>query len=251
LIVDGVLSEGTRVTAPLATLGGRVMSRFANQPVAGASVTLDSTDEMTVTNADGRFRLERLLPGPYTLRAVDSLTIPTVRFDSERRMLTDSSRMQTITLTGTKHVNAAVATDAPTEVIIPHRVLRPDCRFDGERDRRFIVIGSVENSDRQRLSNVPLALTWADTTRERAVDEVGPFETYTTMSTRMDVVTDSVGSFVACGIPAERLIVARAVQAPESVAVGTARVSARPDDVSREMGNPELRGLRLVVRPPD
>jgi hypothetical protein len=28
-------------------------------------------------------------------------------------------------------------------------------------------------------------------------------------------------------------------------------LSARPDDVSREMGNPDLRGLRLVLRPPN
>ena len=251
LITDGVLSEGTRVTAPLAALGGQVLTRTSREPVTEASVTLDSTDETTVTDAEGRFSLTRLLPGPYTLRAIDSTLIATVRFDSERRMLTDTVRKQMVKWIGTTDVEARRDGSIPITVTIPRRARRPSCRFDGEMDPRYIVIGSLENAAKQRIPDTRLALTWADTTRQWRVDRFGQVQTYTTTMTSMEVVTDAEGGFVACGIPNSRVIAARAEMATGPAATGTARVSARPDDVSREMGNNDLRGLRLVVSPPD
>ena len=228
-----------------------MLTRASREAVNEVSVTLDSTDEATVTDVEGRFSLRRLLPGPYTLRAVDSTLIPTVRFDSERRMLPDTVHQQMVKWIGTVDVEARLDSTVPIIATIPQRTRRPTCRFDGEKEPRFIIIGSLEDTAKQRIPNTRLVLSWADTTNQWRVDRFGQVQTYATTTTSIEVATDDDGAFVACGIPNSRAIAGRAEMTIGPPATGTARVSARPDDVSRRMGNEILRGLRLVVAPPE
>lgn len=57
------------VTAP-ATITGMVLNEATSELIEGARVVLVDTDFRTVTNAAGRFSLEDLPPGSYTIRAV-------------------------------------------------------------------------------------------------------------------------------------------------------------------------------------
>jgi hypothetical protein len=91
LIADGVLSDGTSWTAPLATLRGRVLDIVTDHPAPSAIVTLDSTDQRIATDSAGRFVFEQLLPGPYVLRVRDSVTVHPVRVDDEGNVVPDSS----------------------------------------------------------------------------------------------------------------------------------------------------------------
>jgi hypothetical protein len=126
----------------------------------------------------------------------------------------------------------------------------PTCRFEGTSGRLHTVVGLVANSARQPVPHTRLELTWADTTKQWKLDGLLSLPNHTSTGTSMEVVTDSKGEFVACGIPHSRLIVARLVTLDGEV-TGTARVSARPDDVSRRLRNNELREMRLIVQRPD
>ncbi|MYA34400.1 MAG: carboxypeptidase regulatory-like domain-containing protein [Gemmatimonadales bacterium] len=58
-----------RVTSP-ATITGMVLNEATSALIEGARIVLVDTDFRTVTNAAGRFSLEDLPPGSYTIRAV-------------------------------------------------------------------------------------------------------------------------------------------------------------------------------------
>jgi len=91
--------EGT-YRAPLGAL--RVVAQSEErQPMAGVQLRLDGTDYRTTTDSAGGARMERLLPGPYSLVVLDprlapiDLVLPTgVRFDAHR----DSLHVATFTV---------------------------------------------------------------------------------------------------------------------------------------------------------
>ena len=132
----------------------------------------------------------------------------------------------------------------------PFSAPSPSCRFEGTSGRLYTVVGLVATTARQPVPHARLELTWADTTKQLEMDGQLSLPNHTSTGIRMEVVTDSRGEFVACGIPHSRLIVAR-VLTPNGEATGTTRVSDRPDDVSRRLRNNGLREMRLIVQRPD
>jgi hypothetical protein len=75
---------------------GAVYDSVRLRPLAGARIRLDSSDVVTMTDADGRFRMEGIAPGPHQLRVehpfVDTLGVslrsPTANFAaSETRVV--------------------------------------------------------------------------------------------------------------------------------------------------------------------
>ena len=91
--------EGT-YRAPLGALSVVAQSE-ERAPMAGVQLRLDGTDYRATTDSAGGARMERLLPGPYSLVVVDprlapiDLVLPTgVRFDAHR----DSLHVATFTL---------------------------------------------------------------------------------------------------------------------------------------------------------
>ena len=61
---------------PLASIAGRVVNARTGDPVAEARVVLDSADHVTISDLDGRFTFDGLLPGPYVVRVTDSIAVP-------------------------------------------------------------------------------------------------------------------------------------------------------------------------------
>ena len=55
-------------TAPTATLTGLVRDRATQEPLIGASVSLENTTLGTAADVEGRFRLTSIPPGNYNVR---------------------------------------------------------------------------------------------------------------------------------------------------------------------------------------
>jgi len=73
LAVAAAGGEALKLTVPVtspATITGMVLNEATSELIEGARVVLVDTDFRTVTNAAGRFSLEDLPPGSYTIRAV-------------------------------------------------------------------------------------------------------------------------------------------------------------------------------------
>jgi hypothetical protein len=57
----------------LGQIRGRVIERGTGRPLANVRITLDGTSDQVVTDTTGSFTIDELLPGPYTLRAADTV----------------------------------------------------------------------------------------------------------------------------------------------------------------------------------
>lgn len=223
LIADGVLSDGTSWTAPLATLRGRVSNIVTNQPVPGAIVTLDSTDQLVETDSSGRFFFDQLLPGPYVLRVRDSVPIHPVRVDSDGNLVPDSSAlMQWVTRTATTDLDVQLRFTPFVETALPWREPVGGCGKQFH-ERRFVVVGSVLNASNRPVPDVPVRLIWADTSRRVVLE------------TTVDARADEGGGFIVCGIPSDRTLGSRVVGPNGAVHTGTARITRLDPDGARKL----------------
>ena len=59
--------------AKLGQIRGRVIERGTKRPLAHVRVMLDGTSDVTVTDSAGSFVFDEMLPGPYALRAADTV----------------------------------------------------------------------------------------------------------------------------------------------------------------------------------
>lgn len=189
-ITGGRLTDGTILTVPLATLGGRVLNARTDEPVSGARVTIDSTDQATLTDASGQFSFEDVLPGPWVLRVRDSVAITTGKVDSTERIVADGSVQQVVTRIATMPIEGRIASVTPIDVRLPWRSSVGGCGSVPETDLRFFVMGVVLGPGRTPVRGARVRLTWADTTRGSTVETI------------VDAVADSGGGFFMCGIPA-------------------------------------------------
>ena len=99
-----------------------MLNERTDDPARAARVTIDSTDQVTLTDGRGQFSFEQVLPGPYTLRVRDSITIHPVRVDSARNIVPDTSAvMQVVTRIATVEVEARLGVVAPVDVRLPWR----------------------------------------------------------------------------------------------------------------------------------
>ena len=60
---------------------GTVVSE-QSEPMAGANIIIENTSRGVITDSEGKFLIDSLLPGTYTLTAVSytHLTLPTTRY---------------------------------------------------------------------------------------------------------------------------------------------------------------------------
>lgn len=235
LIIGGHLTDGTVLTAPLATLGGRVLQVRTGEPSPGARVTLDSTDQAAVADRDGQFSFEEVLPGPYILRARDSVLIHGATVDSTGRIVPDTAVQQVVRRTATIAVEARIGQVTPIDLRMPWRDVVGGCTAGSGPELRFFVLGVVVTPDSQPIPNARVALRWADTVRGSTVE------------TEMEGVADEGGGFLLCGLPAEVPLATHVVTATAVDFRGTTRVNRVDYDAQ---GRPRRGGIitmRIVV----
>jgi hypothetical protein len=218
MIASGRLADGTVLTSVLASLGGRVLNGRTGEGVPAATVTIDSTDQKTTTDAQGQFSFETLLPGPYVVRVRDSLPVFGMRVDSLRNIVPDSSiTQQLVTRTATLQVEAKLGEVAPRDLRLDWRAPISGCGQNLNVERRYTVIGSVITTERLGVPGARIRLSWADTTRTGTVE------------TTVDATTDLTGTFVACGIPTDRRLGTRVSLSSGAQHLGTTLVQ-RPNN---------------------
>jgi hypothetical protein len=235
LITGGRLTDGTILTTPLATLGGRVLQVRTGEPSAYARVTLDSTDQVAITDRDGQFSFEGVLPGPYILRARDSVLIHSATMDSAGQIVRDTLVQQIVRRTATMSVEARIGHVTPIDLRMPWRDLVGGCTTTSGPELRFVVLGVVVAPDSEPIPNARVALRWAQAARGSLVE------------TEMESMTDEGGGFLLCGLPAEVDLATRVVSATGVDFRGTTRVNRveRGQGSSRRGGS--LRTMRIVV----
>ncbi len=238
LIADGRLSDGTHFAAPLATLGGRVLNERTDEPVRLATVTVDSTDMASLSDGRGQFSFEQVLPGPYTLRVRDSITIHPVRVDSAQNIVPDTSAvMQVVTRVATVEVEARLGVVAPIDVRLPWREPVGGCGPLPAAARRYVVAGTVVRQDSLPVPNARVRLSWADTTRR------------STFETQVEGVTDRGGGFIMCGIPGDMKLGTRVITASGAVHHGSSTVTRLGPDGQSRLRSANLRAVRIVLSP--
>jgi hypothetical protein len=224
MIVDGVLSDGTPWSIPLGKVSGVVSNLVTPQPVRGAIVTLDSTDQRVTTDASGKFFFEQLLPGPYTLRVRDSLAIHPMRVDSLGEIVPDTTAvMQVVTRTATRTVDVKVGVEASAEMVLPWRAPVLGCGKQTLPERRFVVVGVVLNASNRVVPNVPVKISWIDLARGVQLE------------TAIHVKADEGGSFIVCGIPSERMLNSQVIGRDGTVHTGLTRITDRHPDDGRKL----------------
>lgn len=243
VIAAGTLSDGTSWSAPLATVSGRVVNAREGSPVPGARVVLDSTDHAGVTDPEGRFTFEGLLPGPYVIRVTDTVVVPrpgTVDTTSARPPA-DTLPVPPAALvvrTRTQHLDASAGDVRQVEVRLPWRDPLGACYGDAATARRgLLVVGTVVTPGRVPLAGAAVRLSWADTP---ASDSAGAGAA----TTVADAETDLAGRFVVCGVPAEVPVSTRVRGASGSIHEGTTMV---PATVTDELGRPYRGTVRFVT----
>ena len=239
MISGGRLADGTILAVPLATLGGRVLNARTDEPVPGARVTMDSTDQATFTDASGQFSFEDVLPGPYVLRIRDSVTITTGKVDSTQRLVSDSNVQQVVTRIATMPIDARVGHVTPRDVRLPWRTSVGGCGAQPLAERRFFVVGVVLGPGRTPVRSAGVRLSWADTTRGSTVETI------------VDAVADTGGVFFMCGIPASVPLAARVIATTGAEYRGITRVNLVDYDEQGRRRTGTLRAIKVVVSPPD
>ena len=237
LIAAGQLVDGTLLATPLATLGGRVLNARTSEVVPGATVTIDSTDQVTAADVRGQFSFEQLLPGPYTVRVNDSVAVYAVKVDSSRNIVPDTTIIQQVVRrVATAKVEARLGHVNPVDLRLPWRDRVGGCGGAESVERRYTVLGVVITPDSIPVPDARARLSWADTSRG------------TTVETIVEAVADIAGVFFVCGIPGTRLTT-RVITTSGRVSDGTATLqNQNVDDESKRRDN--LRAIRLVVSRP-
>jgi hypothetical protein len=236
MITGGRLADGTVLTVPLATLGGRVLQVRTGEPSRGARVTLDSTDQVSITDGDGQFSFEDVLPGPYIVRARDSVMIHSATVDSAGNIAPDTLVQQFVRRTATMPVEARVGQVTPIDLRMPWRDVVGGCTAASGPELRFLVLGIVVTSGNEPIPNSRIALRWADTVRGSIVE------------TEMEGTTDDGGGFLLCGLPAEVPLETRVVSSGIDFR-GTTRVKRVDYDAQGRPRRGGLLTMRIVVAP--
>lgn len=233
LITRGTLSDGTTLTAPLASITGRVVNDRGNTPVVGARVILDSTDVDATSDADGRFTLTGLLPGPYTVRVLDTIVAP-------RGGMADSAASAThlpelVARSREMKVEARLDRPVTLTVRLPWRDPLAPC-YAPAAPAVFIVTGTVLTPQNVPLAGAAVRLHWADS-NSAAVETV------------IDARTDQRGRFVVCGVPGGMAVGARVVDAMGVEHRGTMTVPLVMQSEMGQMYRGKSRFMTLIVTP--
>ena len=166
-----------------------------------------------MTDSVGRFFFDQLLPGPYVLRVRDSVAVHPVTVNEEGNIVPDSAAvMQMVTRTATTDLNVQIGFTPFVETALPWRQPVLGCGLQTS-ERRFVVIGVVVRPDSTPVPNVPIRLSWADTTSGVVLE------------TTVDARSDNGGGFIVCGIPSDRTLRSRVVGPDGRVHTGPTRIT--------------------------
>jgi hypothetical protein len=231
-IESGRRADGTEWFAKLAKLHGRVLnSRGEFAP--GLKVTIDSTDYHTTTGNDGHFVFPRVFPGPYVLRARDSVAMSATLPDSSA-LSRDSVVRQVVKRAATARVDARLEQSPNIEIRLPVRPMGPLCGFT-VTDPRFIMAGLLLSEDSTALAYASIRVSWSDSTRA------------TTSETSILAFSDGQGYFRICGVPGGRALTADVKLSSGEAYHGKVRVPLITLDGSGRKRGTNLRSITLVV----
>ncbi len=234
LIASGTLADGTVWSTPLAALDGNVLNSGTTQAVPGASVLLDSTDRQVRTDAEGHFAFSELLPGPYTVRVLDSVAIPQFRLDTGGKLQADTMLQQVVKRIASVAVVLEQDRTGNVQLRLPWRAPVEGCLGVRENEPHLVVLGDVITSDSAALGSATLTFSWSE-----------PHEAQ--VQTIIEAHSDERGGFVLCGIPASLPIQARVLTTSGTEYLGTLTVPrTTTDDVGR-VSNSTLRRVTLIV----
>ena len=167
-------------SAELARLSGAVNDRSSGRPLAGALVSLAGTDRTAMTDGSGRFVLGGLMSGTY------GVTFTHPRLDSLR------FTMPATAVELDRGANEFVELDLPA----PSDVFNAVC--PGVATSLRGIVGKVSYAG----SGIPVV----GATVSAAWQDVSNFATGTIRNRDASVVTDSVGEYEFCGMPADQLM---------------------------------------------
>ena len=234
LIASGTLADGTVWSTPLAALDGIVVNSGTAEAVPGARVSLDSTDRQVRTDAAGHFAFSELLPGPYTVRVLDSVAIPQFRVDAGGKLQADTMLQQVVKRIAAVTVVLEQDRTGDAQLRLPWRAPVEGCLGVRENEPHFVVLGDVMTSDSAALGSATLTFSWSEPHESR-------------VQAIIEAHSDERGGFVLCGIPASLPIQARVLTTSGTEYLGTLTVPRTAADDAGRVSTSMMRRITLVV----
>ncbi len=183
--VAGILNANQQQVARVerGSLTGLVWDSTRSRPLEGATVYLSGTQYAGVTDVEGRFRLDEVPDGVFTV----SFTHP--RLDS----------LGVIAAGAEVELTAGETSEVDLAIPSAETILVESCRAEGLEEGAAVLSGSV----RDPVSGEPIA----GATVRVEWQEVQALEPVTRATDRwLEIVTDADGRYTACGIPSGELV---------------------------------------------
>jgi hypothetical protein len=179
-----------QVPAQTGSVAGVVYDSLSGRPVPGAAVWSEQARRATVTDAAGHFVLDSLLPGEHRLVVADS------QLDALGVNLTRTVRVAP----GATQADAHLVLATPSLPTITRRLCEAGPNRMGDRSTQGgILFGAVRNvATGVRLAGAVVEIRWLriEFLRGKIVPLVADAQAR----------TDSLGSFVACGLPTDTVL---------------------------------------------
>lgn len=227
-------------TTEWAALAGTVLDSTTMRPLAGATVRMEGTRYETVTDSTGGFLLDELPEGRYRV------TFAHPRLDD----------------LAVASIPAAPVTLASSDTVVVHLAIPPletllasACEAQGRTDphrrgtvegeRTGVLAGTVRDRDGTPLQGAEVFLLWSRYDLDSEGNRVGVVQQPWATS----VSTDHFGRYVACGVPANISINARALLPGLEGDTATVRVPADGVvrlDLTMEVTNPAMVLGRMI-----
>ncbi|MEX2153152.1 MAG: carboxypeptidase regulatory-like domain-containing protein [Gemmatimonadaceae bacterium] len=168
---------------PVITLSGRIVDAQTGQGVADAHVALGGTFVGAQSDAAGAFRIQRVLPGHYTVRVQTPSLESIAHWHSVDFDFVDSTTTLTVAVPNAEQLAATL------------------CGTSGGNEQRGVVTGTVA--------------LWGDSVPPHDTKVVAEWTEDDTTGTRkrtrwLETRTDARGTFRICGLPYNRSVVVRA-----------------------------------------
>lgn len=186
-VVSAAWSDSAKWTGHLPSVQGDVAiaGRRGAAPAPAVQVWLRGTDGTTTTDAQGRFVLEHVLPGPYELRAIDADLAP---FGLEQPV--------------TRRILVRDTADAPLHVDVPSRLATAaDLCYEPRMPDSLsaILLRAVDTTGAHAKAAEVLAEWSVQGVRQQS-----------TLASRRGATADSAGRAVLCALPRGRALRLRA-----------------------------------------
>lgn len=189
---------------PPVRLAGIVRDSVRGTPLVGARVSLTGTQNRTVSGSDGRFVLDDVLPGQYTL-AVATPELEAMRASSGRTVVVrDSLPPITVRVPNAQQVAAALC----------------GAGFSLERGRGAVMGAVTRTGTAAGVVGVPVVADWTEYTAASMASVIQG------QGKRLETRTDAAGAYRLCGVPTEAVLTVRALPAQGRAQPHTVRLEA-------------------------